>query len=431
MTDAPIFVVGVPRSGTTMLSAMLSAHPRLDCGPESRFFARYRHVSAGERSRILDPLTWPRPAVDFIASLQNQGHPVVELFGLELFEIGSFLTERTPSLAAMLESLTVLHMRRAGKARWIEKTPRHLLMTDVLRDLWPDARIVRIVRDPRDVALSLAGMPFAKDSVVGNLVRVDQDDRASRQRIAADAGAMTLRYEDLVSDPEPQLRAICDFIGEQYEPAMLDSRASAANVAAEHEWWKASVSGPLNTSSVGRWRTGMSADARRFAALHLAAFLREHGYEGALDARGEIALVPVGDAVGPGNERLLLDLARRALVVQRPSPVDIVELNRAHSGGRLVYLGLRGQLDPSRGRSVPSRVLSAGLGGLGLVVRRLQGRPILWLRRQTLRHKRPNDPAERLLAGLFRLFAREIDLDEVPRLVDPDAVSPSVGPDGA
>ena len=44
MTDAPIFVVGVARSGTTLLSAMLSAHSRLDCGPESRFFARYRHL---------------------------------------------------------------------------------------------------------------------------------------------------------------------------------------------------------------------------------------------------------------------------------------------------------------------------------------------------------------------------------------------------
>ena len=60
---------------------------------------------------------------------------------------------------------------------------------------------------------------------------------------------------------------MCEFLGEDYEPAMLDSRDTAANVAAEHEWWKESVSGPLNTASVGRWRTDMSADARRFAGL--------------------------------------------------------------------------------------------------------------------------------------------------------------------
>ncbi len=139
----------------------------------------------------------------------------------------------------MLESLTVLHAQRAGKARWVEKTPRHLLMTDVLRDGWPEARIVRIVRDPRDVALSLARMPFAKDSLVGNLVRIDADDRASRERIENDPRAMTLRYEDLVTEPERELRRLCAFIGEEYASSMLDSRASAAGVAAEHEWWKA------------------------------------------------------------------------------------------------------------------------------------------------------------------------------------------------
>ena len=90
MADAPVFVVGVARSGTTLLSAMLSAHTRLDCGPESRFFARYRHLDARARERLLDPMTWPRPAVDFIASLRNQGHPITELFGLTLPDIGTF-----------------------------------------------------------------------------------------------------------------------------------------------------------------------------------------------------------------------------------------------------------------------------------------------------------------------------------------------------
>jgi hypothetical protein len=418
MTDAPIFVVGVARSGTTLLAAMLSAHSRLDCGPESRFFARYRHLDAGARQRIFDPLTWPRPAVDFIASLRNQGHPVTELFELTLPEIGSYLSGRQPSLAAMLESLTELHAQRAGKRRWMEKTPRHLLMTDTLRELWPAAFIVRIVRDPRDVALSLAQVPFAKASVVGNLVRIEDDDRASHERIEADRRAMTLRYEDLVTRPEQELRRVCEFIGEAYEPAMLDSRASAATVAAEHEWWKQSVSGPLSTQSVGRWKREMSADARRFAALHLAAFLRRHGYEGAQDARRHIALVPVGSAVGPGNEMLLLELARRGMVVQRPAPTSMRALDTAHAEGRLAYLGTRGQLDPSRGQRPLRRVLAVVASVVGLPLRRLQGRPILWLRRHTLRPKHVRDPVERLVAPLFRVFAREVTIDELPALVD-------------
>jgi hypothetical protein len=412
----PIFVVGVARSGTTLLSAMLAAHSRLDCGPESRFFARFRHLDARQRRATLAQASWPGPAVDFIDSLRNRGHPVVGLFGLELADVREYLAARPPSLAAMLESLTVLHARRAGKMRWVEKTPRHLLMTELLRRLWPDARIVRIVRDPRDVALSLAGLPFAKESVVGNLVRVDQDDRASRDRVASDPLAMTLRYEDLVTEPERELRRICDFIGEAYEPAMLDQRGAAAAVAADHEWWKAAVSGPLHTESVGRWRREMSADAQRFAGLHLSGFLREHGYEGPLDAVHEVAIVPVADAVGPSNERLLLELARRSAVVLRPAPASIREL---HAQADLTFLGVRGQLDPSRGWPVAKRLVSLIGIGAGLLVRGLQRRPVTWVRRATLLPRRPRDPLELVLAVALRLLARQAEPEELWQRLPP------------
>ncbi len=415
MTDAPIFVVGVPRSGTTLLAAMLAAHSRLDCGPESRFFARYRHLGPRQRARILDPMEWPRPAVDFIASLRNQDHPISELFGLGLPQIGSFLAERQPSEVAMLEALTVLHARGAGKARWIEKTPRHLLMTEWLRRLWPEAFIVRIVRDPRDVALSLSGVPFGKESVVGNLVRIDADDRASAERIETDPLAMTLRYEDLVTDPERELRRVCDFVGEDFEPAMLDSSASGAGVAGEHEWWKASVSGPLHTSSVGRWREEMSADARRFAALHLAGYLRIHGYEGAREARAQLAVLPVSGEVGPQNEVLLLELARRDMTVVRPAPSTP---SAQHAQRHLVFVGVKGQLDPTRGQPAARRVLGTAMLSAGLLARRLQRRPVLWVRRATLRERSQTDPAERLLALLLRPLARTVALDAVPSLVD-------------
>jgi hypothetical protein len=410
MADGPIFVVGVARSGTTLLSAMLSAHSHLDCGPESRFFARLRHLDGRSRARLEDPSAWPGPAVDFIATLSNQGHPVVGLFGLTLEDVRTYLADRPPSVAAMLESLTVLHARRAGKVRWIEKTPRHLLMTATLWRLWPTARVVRIVRDPRDVALSLAGLPFAKESVVGNLVRIDQDDRRSRDAIAADGRAMTLRYEDLVTEPERELRRICDFVGEAWEPSMLDTRDSAAGVAADHEWWKVGVSGPLTTASVGRWRREMSADAQRFAALHLAGFIREHGYEKARDPSAELAVVPVADAVGPANERLLLELARRESVVVRPAPMTPPEMRRHDP---LIFLGVRGQLDPCRGQGATRRTVSVAALAAALLVRRLRGRPVLWVRRASLRPRRPRDPAEVAVVLLLRALARQVPLDEV------------------
>ena len=106
------------------------------------------------------------------------------------------------------------------------------------------------------------------------------------------------------------------------------------------------------------------------------------------------------------------------MVVERPSPTDIDGLRRAHATGRLIYLGTKGQLDPTRGQAGRRRVLGAALGSLGLVLRRVGGKPVLWLRRNTLRPKRVRDPLERFQAALFRALAREVSIEEAAELVD-------------
>lgn len=405
---SPVFVVGVARSGTTLLAAMLAAHPRLDCGPESRFFARLRHLDRTARERLVDERLWPGPALEFLASLDNQGRPIIDLFGLTPDEVRAWLAARRPSIQAMLESLVVQHAERRGKARWVEKTPRHLLVLDSLRQLWPDGRIVRIVRDPRDVALSLAGMPFAGDSLVGNLVRIDQDDRASRDFLARDGRSFSLRYEDLVAEPERELRRLCEFLGEAFEPAMLERGEAVEGVAADHEWWKRSVSGPLDLSRMGRWPAAMPPDVQRFAALHLAEYLTEHGYPEPRPAAGRVAIVPVADAVGARHEDLLLGLARRDLVVERPAPRSAADL-RSQEG--LIFMGVRGQLDPVRESAPLRRAASLLLLAALLVERRASGRPVLWVARATTRARRASDPGELLVVTLLRLLARRVRPD--------------------
>ena len=334
---------------------------------------------------MIQPATWPGPAVDFIASLSNQGHPIVGLFDLTIDDVRTWLAERPPSIAAMLESLTVQHAERRGKVRWVEKTPRHLLEIPALRASWPDAYLVRIVRDPRDVALSLAAMPFAGGTLVSNLVRIDADDRASRDAFDGDPRAITLRYEDLVTEPERELRRVCEAVGETFDPRMLDPRPAAGAVAGEHEWWKEGVTGPLDASRVGRWRREMPAAERRFAGVHLAGYLREHGYAEARTAEGSVAVVPVGTAVGPANDGVLLDLAHRYMEVVRPTPTDVATID---SADEVVFVGVRGQLDPFRELAPSAHV--AAIGGLArlLLRRRLRRAPATWYPRTTSRERR-------------------------------------------
>jgi hypothetical protein len=336
-------------------------------------------------------------------SLANQGHPVVELFDLTVDDIRAWLALRPPSIAAMLESLTVQHAERRGKARWVEKTPRHLLEIAAIRASWPDAWLVRIVRDPRDVALSLARMPFAGGTVVSNLVRIDADDRASRDAFERDGRALTLRYEDLVTAPDRELRRICEAIGEVFDPRMLDPSQAAGVVAGEHEWWKEGVGGPLDASRVGRWRSEMPDPERRFAGVHLSAYLRQHGYPDARTAEGSVAIVPVGAAVGAGNDAVLLELAHRYLEVVRPTPVSAESLDAADE---VAFVGVRGQLDPFRG--LRGRAHAGALASLAalLVRRRLRRSPVVWHARTTSRPRQRGAPGELATLVLLRLLAR-------------------------
>ena len=147
-TSQPVFVVGGPRSGTTLLSAMLAAHSAFDCGPETHACRAGSRLAGSERSRILDPADWPRRATAFVTSLSLGKQPIHPMYGLTVEDVRSWLAASPPSLAAMLESLTEQRALRNGAPRWVEKTPRHLEVPELIAETWPGARIVRIVRDP-------------------------------------------------------------------------------------------------------------------------------------------------------------------------------------------------------------------------------------------------------------------------------------------
>lgn len=414
LTSRPVFVVGGPRSGTTLLAAMLAAHPAFDCGPETHCLSRWARLGPRERSRILDPQDWPERATRYVCSLALGKRPVHSLYGIARPDVRAWLAPRPPSLAALLESLTAQRAARRGRSRWVEKTPRHLEVPGLITAAWPEARLVRIVRDPRDAAVSLTRVPFGTSSLLTNLSVLGRMNEAAADFYRHDGRALTLRYEDLVADPEAQLRRICDHVGEAFSVAMLDGRAEAAGVAAEHEWWKGDVTGPLDPTRSGRWVDEMPPDVQRYAALNLGGFLSEHGYGEAATPRARLAIVPSGDALAARYDDTLLHLSAAGVAVARPVPRRIGQLRAEEP---LVFFGVVGQLDPDRSGPTTSRV--AGLAALAvlLLARRLQGRPVVWVRRLSLIRRHPRDAGERVVALLLRVLARPAEASELPGLV--------------
>lgn len=258
-------IVGVPRSGTTLLRLMLDAHPLLAIPPETGFLlaapAPGQQASPRELAERL--LTYPSAA------------PAWADFGLDarhFLEAADCL----PAQAGLTEVLRLfyrLYAARRGKPRFGDKTPLYLEhLPQVARHL-PEARFIHILRDGRDVALSWRQTWFAPSQQLPELVRhwARMVTTAREQRHGLHY--LELRYDQLLRSPEQQLRRICDFIELDFHPCMLDYHHHTPARLAEHQA-RYQPDGRLLVSQEQRlqqqWRTTQPPDESRLAVWRTA-----------------------------------------------------------------------------------------------------------------------------------------------------------------
>jgi hypothetical protein len=217
------FVVGVPRSGTTLLRLMLDSHPQLHVPAETHFIKALAELSAEQpdlRSAFFEVVTGSNRWGDFhldAAELRRR------LAGIEPF-----------SLRDGLRCFYQLSAERAGKARWGDKTPAYLLHLRSIQELLPEARFIHIIRDGRDVAVSVRQLWWKPEAGIDRQAKEwVRKIRKARQDGAHCRYYMELRYEDLVREPETTLAAICDYLELPYDAAMLSYHQSAAEKLAQ------------------------------------------------------------------------------------------------------------------------------------------------------------------------------------------------------
>lgn len=281
MSGEPIFVVGAPRSGTTLLAAQLAAHSKLSCGPETHFF---RWFAQADAAALLQPTTWPAPALDFIGAIRYRQFddqstaPLIKKYGVTAAQIESALRQMPPSAAAMLASITEPYMRALGKVRWVEKTPDHIEHLPLIRRHFPASPIIRIVRDPRDVALSLTRVPWGASSLNEALLYVRKLDAIATPFFASDQNSHTLRFEDLLANPQHELQKICRFIGEAFEEGMLNTTESGQRVNSRNAPWKEKASQPIDKGRIAVWRKELSAAQNQVAEAIAGDLLERYDY---------------------------------------------------------------------------------------------------------------------------------------------------------
>jgi hypothetical protein len=263
-----------------MFQLMLHAHPRIAVPPETRFLLEVyrRHPDFGDlreegnRRRVARAVVRPRRTR--FADLGVPRRAVVR-----------GIVEAPPTLGSCLQVPFQAYADKFDKPRWGVKRPSYFRYVDALLRLYPNAQFVHLVRDGRDAAASLLGMTwFRGDIRHATAIWADAMDYADRnaRRLAADQW-FELRYEDLVADAEPQLRRLCAFLGEDYDPRMAQPHELASVAVPERKVWHARTHETPNASTVGAYARRMSAEDRQLIDSVLAGRLRARGYVPATD----------------------------------------------------------------------------------------------------------------------------------------------------
>ncbi|MGB0952340.1 MAG: sulfotransferase family protein [Planctomycetota bacterium] len=239
----PYFLVGAERSGTTLLRLMMDHHPQICCLFESNFFVDYLTDDGGDP----DP-AWSQQQVALDRAARRAG-----------FEIEDGVPYREGVRAFFEEQL-----RLSGKP--IAGSTIHRRLPDILK-VWPDARFVNLIRDPRDVAPSVIKMGWAGDTWHGTRFWVDaQEDMERLRKLVPEGRFVQLRFEDLVSHPVDSLTKICDMLGLPYDEAILSYPNDTTYPAPD-------------ASAAARWKKKLSPREIQLVEARAGAWLKRLGYE--------------------------------------------------------------------------------------------------------------------------------------------------------
>ncbi len=230
-TEAPIFISGLPRSGTTLIETILSAHPQVTAGGEFGIFpALVKHIGDGGDRHILDP--------------QN----LRDLGSADLFRLGSGYIRATRPMAG-------------NTPRFTDKTLINSIYAGAIHRALPDARIITLRRNPMDSIISFYRTMFFAwphvypsvydlENAAHHYVRFHRLADHWREVLPADR-YLELSYETFVADQENQTRALLDFAGLPFDARSLDFHSQGGVVATASA---VQVRRPIYDSSVGRWK---------------------------------------------------------------------------------------------------------------------------------------------------------------------------------
>jgi hypothetical protein len=266
-------IVGVPRSGTTLLRMMIDAHSAVAIPPETGFLPSLADLDPNQNAS--------RTAFDIITGFHTWPD-----FGMDAVKLRAALDRLSPVAPGdAARTFYRTYAARFKKHRWGDKTPIYGSSIDRIATLLPEARFIHIIRDGRDVMVSVRSLWFRP----GDTVEACAEDWMSRVTRVRELGAAVphyreVGYEALVQRPAETLAEICRFLALDFEPRMLRYHRRAAARLGEHQARYTAdgqllvskadrvrnqrfVMEPPQEDRIGRWKTELTEEeVRRFEA---------------------------------------------------------------------------------------------------------------------------------------------------------------------
>ena len=259
----PFFIFGNPRSGTSLFRLMLNSHPHMVVPPECGF-VEWLYDDFGHKD--LSPAVY----CDFISKLFDSRK--FETWGMEKTALLSIIEDVRPeSYQGLVREVYLAYARRNGKAVRVfgDKNNYYINKVEKVDGIFPGCKKLFIVRDGRDVAcsyLELKGRDIDSDYRPNLPEKIE--DIATEWKSSVDTmmhwvakGALRIRYEDLVADPRKTLTDVCQFLGVEYSPEMLEFYKNN-DEPDSFKGWKEKTFTPLAPGSISRYITDLTSAQR-------------------------------------------------------------------------------------------------------------------------------------------------------------------------
>lgn len=210
------FIIGVDRSGTSLLSSMLDSHSQIAVPNESHFIIEYYKILK-RYEPIHDAVNKRRLIVDILAQeYVRKWVPKIVVDDIDF--------ARVQDLRTAVKSIYEAYSQKVGKKIWGDKTPEYIRDIPILNKLFPNVKYIHIIRDGRDVSSSIVKMWWGAKDFKSAMNYWKETVNLARQNLAMlpKEQVLEIRFEDLVIEPLPTLKKIVNFLDVEYEDGMLE-----------------------------------------------------------------------------------------------------------------------------------------------------------------------------------------------------------------